>query len=115
MKPLAMFLMTALLTIPAGLEAKTSKPVTMPEAIRHQLAMLPRYSVFDSLAFQVDGGTVTLTGEVTRPMVREDAADAVRRVEGVTMVIDHIEVLPLSPNDDRIRMAVYRAIYNFPT
>ena len=111
MRRLAFFLMTASLTIPAGLLARESKPVTLPEAIRHQLAMLPRYNVFDELAFQVDGGTVTLTGQVTQPVVKSDATDAVKHVEGVTAVVNNIEVLPLSPDDDRLRMAVYRAIY----
>ena len=110
----ALFTLTAFLLIPAGMEAKNTKVVTLPEAVRHQLATLPRYGVFDDLSFQVDGGTVTLTGEVTRPVVKGDAADAVRHVEGVTSVVNNIEVLPLSPNDDRIRMAVYRAIYGCP-
>jgi hyperosmotically inducible protein len=115
MKRLALFLMAASLAVPAGLLAKESKPVSLPEAIRHQLAMLPRYNVFDELAFQVDGGTVTLSGEVTQPVVKDDAAYAVSHVEGVTSVVNNIEVLPLSPSDDRIRMAVYRAIYGAPS
>jgi hyperosmotically inducible periplasmic protein len=114
-KSLIYVLMSAALTIPAGLEAKTAKPVTMPEAVRHQLAMLPHYNVFDELTFQVDGGTVTLGGQVSRPIVKSDAADAVKHIEGVTTVVDNIEVLPLSPDDDRIRMAVYRAIYGAPS
>jgi hyperosmotically inducible protein len=115
MKLRTFFLMAASLVVPAGVEARTAKPVDMPEAIRHQLAMLPRYNVFDNLTFQVDGGTVTLTGEVTQPIVKSDAEYAVRRVEGVATVVDKIEVLPLSPNDDRIRLAVYRAIYGAPS
>lgn len=115
MKRFALFvLMTVSLTIPGGLAAKSTKPVTLSEAVRHQLAMLPRYSVFDNLGFEVNGGTVTLTGEVARPIVKDDALKAVRQVEGVTMVIDRIEVLPLSPDDERLRRAVYRAIYGSP-
>ena len=115
MKRLALALLSVSLMIPVAMEAKIAKPVSLPEAIRHQLAMLPRYNVFDSLAFQVDGGTVTLTGQVTQPVVKDDAAYAVRHVEGVTIVVNNIEVLPLSPNDDRLRRAVYRAIYSAPT
>ena len=115
MKRLAVALLTASLLIPAAVEAKTAKVVTLPEAVRHQLVMLPRFTVFDNLGFRVDGGTVTLTGEVTQPIVKDDAAAAVRGVEGVTTVVNNIEVLPLSPNDDRIRLAVYRAIYRDPT
>jgi hyperosmotically inducible protein len=82
--------------------------------VRHQLLMLPYYGVFDDLAFRVDGNTVTLLGAVTRPTLKSDAEAAVKRVEGVEKVINQIEVLPLSPMDDRIRMAEYRAIYGDP-
>lgn len=110
MKRLTLVLAAASLIIPA-MEAKSTKPVSLPEAVRHQLAMLPRYGVFDELAFQVDGSTVTLTGEVARPIVSEDAMDAVRHIEGVTHVVNKIEVLPLSPSDDQLRLALYNAIY----
>jgi hyperosmotically inducible protein len=79
--------------------------------IRHELVMLPYYGVFDDLAFKVDGGTVTLLGAVTRPTLKSDAEAVVKRIEGVERVINEIEVLPLSPADDRIRIAEYRAIY----
>lgn len=79
--------------------------------VRHELVMLPYYGVFDNLAFKVDGYKVTLLGEVTRPTLKTDAGAAVKRIEGVEGVDNQIEVLPLSPNDDRIRLAVYRAVY----
>ena len=82
--------------------------------VRHQLVMLPYYSVFDDLAYRVDGGTVTLMGAVTRPTLKSDAEGVVKRIEGVDKVVNQIEVLPLSPSDDRIRMATYRAIYGDP-
>src|ERR1700686_4821508 len=81
------------------------------QEIRHQLVTLPYYGVFDDLGFTVNGGTVTLLGQVTQPVLKDDAGRTVKRVEGVTNVINNIEVLPLSPNDDRIRRAAYRAIY----
>ncbi len=75
--------------------------------------MLPYYSVFDNLAFRVDGNyTVTLMGQVTRPTLRSDAEAVVRKIEGVERVNNQIEVLPLSPSDDRIRRAVYYALYS---
>ena len=83
--------------------------------VRHQLVMLPYFGVFDDLAFRVDGSMVTLMGSVTRPTLKSDAENVAKRVEGVTRVINNIEVLPLSPNDDRIRRAAYRAIYGDPT
>ncbi len=74
--------------------------------------MLPYHGVFDNLAFRVEGDKVTLIGEVTKPTLKSAAENVVRRIEGVESVDNQIEVLPLSPNDDRIRLAVYRAIYH---
>ncbi len=79
--------------------------------VRHELVMLPYYGVFDNLEFRVDGSTVTLMGQVTRPTLKSDAENVTKNVEGVQRVVNNIEVLPLSPNDDRVRMAEYRAIY----
>ena len=83
--------------------------------VRHELVMLPYYGVFDNLAYRVDGSTVTLMGQVTRPTLKSDAENVVKRIEGVEHVNNEIEVLPVSPNDDRIRRAVFRAIYSDPT
>src|SRR6202049_4008110 len=82
--------------------------------VRHQLVMLPYYGVFDDLAFRVDGGTVTLLGAVTTPTLKSDAERAVKRIEGVERVVNQIEVLPVSPMDDQIRLAEYKAIYGDP-
>ncbi|MBI1896891.1 MAG: BON domain-containing protein [Acidobacteria bacterium] len=79
--------------------------------IRHELVMLPYYGVFDHLAYKVDGYNVTLLGQVTRPTLKSSAEQVVRDIEGVQKVENKIEVLPLSPNDDRLRLALYRAIY----
>src|SRR5258707_9592258 len=79
--------------------------------VRHELVMLPYYNVFDNLAFKVDGSTLTLLGQVSRPTLKSDAENVVKKVEGVEKVVNNIEVLPTSPNDDRIRIAVYRAIF----
>lgn len=79
--------------------------------VHHELVMLPWYSVFDNLAYKVDGDRVTLLGQVVRPSLKADAESVVKRIEGVEKVVNEIEVLPLSSNDDRIRRAVYRAIY----
>src|SRR5689334_11934828 len=82
--------------------------------VRHQLVMLPYYGVFDDLAFRVDGGTVTLMGSVTRPTLKSDAENVVKHIEGVTQVVNKIDVLPPSSMDDQIRIAEYRAIYGDP-
>jgi hyperosmotically inducible protein len=82
--------------------------------VRHQLVTLPYYGVFDDLAFRIEGGKVTLMGQVTRPTLKSDAENVTKRVEGVTQVDNRIEVLPLSSMDDQIRIAAYRAIYGDP-
>lgn len=80
--------------------------------VRHELVMLPYYGVFDNLAFRVDGNAVTLLGQVTRPTLKTDAGNVVKGIEGVEQVNNQIQVLPLSPMDDRIRLAEYRAIFS---
>ena len=81
--------------------------------VRHELVMLPFYGVFDNLSYKVDSdGTVTLLGQVANPVLKSDAENAVKRIEGVERVVNNIEALPASPGDDRIRREVYRAIYS---
>lgn len=87
---------------------------TISREVRHELLMLPRMNVFDNIAYRVDGHTVVLSGQVSQPIVKDDAGKALRGIEGVERVDNQIEVLPLSPNDDRLRLALYRAIYGFP-
>jgi hyperosmotically inducible protein len=84
------------------------------QEVRHQLVMLPYYTIFDDLGFRVEGSTVILEGAVTQPVLKSDADNVVKRVEGVTNVVNNIEVLPLSDNDWRIRRAVARTIYGNP-
>ncbi len=80
--------------------------------VHHELVMLPFYGVFDNLLYKVSpDGTVTLLGEVNRPTLKSDADRVVRKIEGVERVDNQIKVLPVSPNDDRIRRATYRRIY----
>jgi hyperosmotically inducible periplasmic protein len=79
--------------------------------VRHQLLLLPYYSVFDNLLFKVEGDRVTLLGQVVRPTLKSDAENAVKSIEGVSAVNNQIEVLPTSPMDDGLRRAVYRALY----
>jgi len=82
--------------------------------VRHELVMLPYYGVFDNLAYRVDGTKVTLFGQVTKPTLKSDAERAVKNIEGVTLVDNQIEVLPLSPMDDQLRTAAYRAVFSRP-
>jgi hyperosmotically inducible protein len=81
--------------------------------VRHELVMLPYFGVFDNLAFKVDGTSVTLLGQVSRPVTKSDAENSVKHIEGVDKVDNQIEVLPPSPMDDRIRIRLYHAIYGY--
>jgi hyperosmotically inducible periplasmic protein len=96
------------------LSAKAPVPDTLEHKVRHELVMLPYLNVFDDLSFRVDGSTVTLFGSVTQPVMKSDAYNVVKRIEGVARVDNQIEVLPLSPMDNGIRAREYRAIYSGP-
>lgn len=91
-------------------DANVSGDSQLDKQVRHQLLMLPYYGVFDNLSYSIDGGKVTLHGQVVRATTRSDAAHAIGRIEGVTQVVNKIEVLPLSNFDDSIRVRTYRAI-----
>ena len=85
----------------------------LTEQVRHKLAMIPWYSVFDNLEYRVDGDTITLMGQVTRPVIKDEAESSVKKIEGVKVVENQIEVLPPSPFDDQVRRKEYRSIYSF--
>jgi hyperosmotically inducible periplasmic protein len=86
---------------------------SVAEQVGHELISLAYYSVFDDLSFRVDAGKVTLSGQVTQPVLKEDCERAVSRIPGVQSVVDQIEVLPLSRVDDQIRRGVYYAVYGY--
>ena len=83
--------------------------------IRSKITSLPDYSVFDSLRFAFKGKTVVLKGYASRPTLKSEAEKVVKGIEGVEGVDNEIQVLPPSPNYDRIRWSVYRRIYSQPT
>jgi hyperosmotically inducible periplasmic protein len=87
----------------------------LTKQVRHQLVVLPWYSVFDNLEYKVEGDKVTLIGQVVRPSLKSDAESAVKHIEGVKAVDNQIDVLPASPMDDHIRRQMIHAIYSFPS
>lgn len=119
MKLRTVFVVCTILTLSSALLARQASdaPARSTERItkevRHELLMLPYLNVFDYLAYKVDGYNVTLIGQVTRPTLKSDAENVVKRIEGVEHVDNQIEVLPVSPNDDRLRRQLYRAIYGY--
>lgn len=114
----AAFLVAAVLASPSLSNAASPQKSQEPKAqkqlireVRHQLVMLPYYSVFDNLAYRVEGEKVILEGQVVRPTLKSDAEAVVKSVEGVGTVVNNIEVLPVSTMDEQLRRALYRAIY----
>lgn len=106
------------LTLPAiaqNNEVSAKAQERIQKEVRHELVMLPFLDVFDNLGYKVDGYNVTLVGQVTRPTLKTDAERVVKKIEGVERVDNQIEVLPVSPNDDRLRRRLYRAIYGYPS
>jgi hyperosmotically inducible periplasmic protein len=95
-------------------DASSSPQDRIVREVRHELLMLPYFGVFDYIAFKVDGSTVTLMGAVVRPTLKSDSENVVKHIEGVEKVVNQIEVLPPSPMDDRLRLELFRAIYQYP-
>jgi hyperosmotically inducible protein len=108
------FLAVSFLTLLAFTSAAAQVNPRLVREVRHELVTLPYYGVFDWLTFDVrPDGEVVLRGQVVRPTTRSDAEGRVKEIDGVTRVINEIETLPLSPNDDRLRIALYRQIYGW--
>jgi hyperosmotically inducible periplasmic protein len=107
-------IVAALAAAAALVQAAPPTLTPLESKVRHELVMLPYLNVFDNVSFRVDGGTVTLFGEVTKPILKSDAANVVKHLEGVTRVENQIEVLPLSSFDDGIRLRTARAIFGYP-
>ncbi|HYG79990.1 MAG TPA: BON domain-containing protein [Pyrinomonadaceae bacterium] len=97
-------------TGPATASAQGLDQQQIMKKVRKELVKLPYYGVFDNLAYNVEGGTVTLYGQVVRPSTKEDAERRVAKIEGVERVVNQIEVLPLSSFDNSIRVRTYRAL-----
>jgi len=104
------FAMLLLAVMPAVVMAQGAINPQLDKKVRHELVTLPYYGVFDNLAYSINGGTVTLYGQVVRASTRSDAAGRVKRIAGVSRVVNNIEVLPLSGIDDGIRARTYRSI-----
>src|ERR1043165_1784505 len=110
----------ALLGLAAFAAQNQSKPTFSPKAqarivkeVRHQILMLHDFGVFDNIAFKLNGYDVILVGQVSRPLLKSEAERVVKKIEGGERVDNRIEVLPVSPNDDRLRRDVFDAIYRY--
>ena len=97
-------------TAPAGLDADGA---IAAKAI-HEIRMYSRYTIWDNVNLQVNGGAVVLTGQVSQPFKKQDLQRLMQSVPGVTSVTNQLEVLPLSPFDNNLRVRVARAVYGYP-
>jgi hyperosmotically inducible protein len=122
MKPsvLGRFLMAAAL-LAGAVGASTKDPGVGPKSdadiakqVRHEILMYSRYTIWDDVSFRVSNGSVELLGDVSQPYKKEDLGRIIQRVPGVASVTNELKVLPLSPQDDRLRLQVARAIYGDP-
>ena len=113
-RALFVFAMTLLVLTQAPSLASGQTNPRLVREIRKELVTLPYYGVFDWLEYEVQpNGTVVLRGQVVRPSTKSDAEGRVKDIEGVSSVVNQIETLPLSPSDDRLRIALYRQIYGW--
>lgn len=109
----------AALALPFAPLARAQRPVParavdrIQRDVRHQILMLPYYNVFDNITYKVEGYNVTLMGAVTQPTLKSEAGNVVKNIEGVQKVDNRIEVLPLSPMDNQLRLRLFRAIYGY--
>jgi hyperosmotically inducible protein len=124
--PFAIAAALLVLTIfaPVGLAQTTPTPsptwsqedtLRIVKEIQKKLGGLTNYSVFDWITFGVQGKTVILKGYASRPILKDEAGRALKSISGIDSVDNQIEVLPLSPSDDRVRAAVYNRIYTSPS
>jgi len=113
---LVRILMAAGLALSAGsaVAAVTVSDADLAKRVRHELAMYPRYTIWDDVSFSVADGQVELIGAVSQPFKKDDIERTVRAIPGVTGVSDGLKVLPLSDFDNRLRLQVARAIYGDP-
>ncbi|MGH9881090.1 MAG: BON domain-containing protein [Pyrinomonadaceae bacterium] len=115
---MSVVLVAVLLAVPTlGMAGSTTQDrrsevskAELTKKIRKQLVTLPWYGVFDNLAYEVNGDTVILYGQVVRPTTRSDAERRVAKLDGVNRVVNNIKVLPLSSFDDSIRRRTYSEI-----
>jgi len=95
-------------------DAKQQAVLRIAKEVRKQIVTQAQYGVFDNIHFAIQGGTLILRGQASRPTLKSDIGNSVKKIEGVENVTNDIEVLPLSPSDDRIRSSVYASIYGYP-
>ncbi len=97
------------------LDTKQQIQLKLARAVYKAIVTNTNYGVFDDIHFGLKGDTIILRGQASRPILKSTIENTVKKIEGVSKVENEIAVLPLSPNDDRLRVAVYAALYSFPS
>jgi hypothetical protein len=114
MKPRFRILLTLFGVVLASIATAQPRPslteLEITDKVRSAILQLPYYGVFDLISFGVEGNTLTLAGDVYRAPLKKEAEDAAKKIPGVR-VVNKIEILPTSIDDDRIRGEVFRKIY----
>jgi len=110
-KSIAVITFAVLAALPAT-STVSDETFRMTEDVRKKIVSLSDYGVFDNIAYSIDGSTVTLHGEASRPTLKKSAERAVSRVKGVEEVVNEIEILPVSRHDERIRGEAYVKVYS---
>jgi hypothetical protein len=117
------FAVTLLMSMALAMAQSASQPakgldsqatLRIAKDVQKAIYTLPNYGVFDDIHFAIQGDTVILRGDASRPTLKSSAENVTKKIEGVSAVKNEIEVLPLSPNDDRLRVGVYVRIYSNP-
>jgi hyperosmotically inducible protein len=91
-----------------------SDDALIAQKVVHEIRMYSRYTMWDNISVRVHEGEVDLQGQVSLPFKKADLGRLAQKVSGVRSVTNEIAVLPNSFFDDRIRLAVARAIYRDP-
>ena len=98
----------------AATKAVPANDTELADRIGHEIRMYTRYTIWDNINVRVQDGHVELTGQVSQPFKKEDLGRIVKSVPGVASFTNGLDVLPLSPFDDRLRIQVARAVYGNP-
>jgi hyperosmotically inducible protein len=95
----------------ARASSEERKDFQLFRAVADRVNRYDRMTIFDSIDIGVKDGVVTLTGDVTNPIKRDEIGKEVAKIDGVRTLKNNIAVLPVSPFDDQLRARLARSIY----
>ena len=111
MKKVGTLVFALVMLVGSAASAQERKDLQIFRDISDQVNRYSRFTIFDDVEASVTEGRVELTGWVTMPFKKDDLERRVRRDEGVTDVVNRIDVQPVSQFDDELRFRISRAIY----